>query len=181
MSGNIVPGQKRPLSLRDGRATPAFGFGNGADSLLCLPNTALNGGFELEARLASSPSEAVPAGTAGGPLRREVLVPRQQKKTLHSLKIGSLLPTGVWGGVEAGEKPTEGKAGSSIPAELEGRDRVLCPQGHLCRPQCPCVGHPSTAPQSPCHIPVSHPHMEQKLSLCPRTEAREHPPEPTAL
>ena len=32
VSGNIVPGQKRPLSLRDGRATPPLAFGAG-----CLP------------------------------------------------------------------------------------------------------------------------------------------------
>lgn len=179
MSGNIVPGQKRPLSLRDGKATPAFGFGNGADSLLCLPNTVLNGGFEPEARLGSSPFEPVPAGTAGGPLRREVLVPCQHKKTLHSSKIGSLLPTGVWRGLRETNSLRERQAEASL---WNWREGTACP-GCCCVPSITsalpvwAMG-PSTAPQ--CHIPVSHPPTEKRLSLCTRIEPWEHLPEPTA-
>lgn len=139
MSGNIVPGQKRPLSLREGRATPAFGFRSRLPPCSALQTPALNGRFESQARLSSSPFEPVPAGTAGGPFRREALVPCQQKKTFPRSETGSLLPIGVWRG--PGEtNPLRGWAGSSTPAEREGRDpRAACLGRWVSRPRGCCT------------------------------------------
>ena len=146
MSGNIVPGQKRPLSLRDGRATPAFGFRSGLPPCSALQTPVLNGGFESEARLGSSPFERVPAGTAGGPFRREVLVPCQQKKTLHSSKIGSLLPIGVWRGPRETNPLWGWQAAASLRSGREGTPRAACPGCWVARPLgCSLAKHPARA------------------------------------
>lgn len=151
VSGNIVPGQKRPLSPWDGRVTPGLGFGSRLPPCSASQTPALNGGFEPEARLGSSPFERVPAGTAGGPFRREVLVPCQQEKTLHSSKIGSLLPTGVWRG-RRGTKTLQGWQAVSLWSGREGTLWALLAAPWPSTSQgwgCDLQHHPSIPPQHP--------------------------------